>query len=144
MKFSIAVLLAILPVFLMGSENEEAMIRDLQRSLMASCFHGTVAEHGDAQMEEEIRDFVSQGRSRDEVIDYYVSIFGERILASPRARGFNLAAWLIPAAVFLAGVGVLVTYLKQRSGKPESSYPPARTEKTPYDDIIERELEEME
>lgn len=143
-NFNTGLLLLILPLALFASEKEEARIRDLEKTLMASCFHGTVAEHGDAQMEKEIRDFVYQGKSRQEIINYYVNIYGERILARPRARGFNLAAWLAPAAVFLAGVTLLVAYLRHRSREEEPPAPPPETTKTSFDDVIERELEELD
>ncbi|MFQ6615773.1 MAG: cytochrome c-type biogenesis protein CcmH [Fidelibacterota bacterium] len=144
MTLRLALVTVLLPLAVLASEKEEAMIRNLERTLMASCFHGTVAEHGNAQMEKEIRDFVYQGKTKQDIIDYYVGIYGERILAAPRARGFNLAAWLAPALVFLAGVAILLVYIRHRSGEPEPPPPPDETTKTPFDDIVERELEELE
>lgn len=144
MRSKLVLCALMIPFTLAGGKDEEALIRDLERSLMASCFHGTVAEHGDAEMEVEIQKMVYQGKTKKEVMDYYVEIYGERILASPVARGFNLMAWLAPALVFLVGIVVFVNYLKHRSREPAEETVAPETEKTPYDDIVERELKEME
>ena len=126
------------------AENKEALIKELEEGLMASCFHGTVANHGDAKMEAKIRELVNEGKTKQEVMDYYVAIYGERILASPVARGFNLMAWLAPIAVFLLGLLVFVNYLKHKPREPASETVTSESQIIPYDDIIERELKEME
>ncbi|MEE9167186.1 MAG: cytochrome c-type biogenesis protein CcmH [Candidatus Neomarinimicrobiota bacterium] len=144
MRMKLIMVATLIPLTLLKAENEEAVIRELKQTLMASCFHGTVAEHGDAEMEAEIREMVFQGRTKQEVVDHYMGIYGERILATPIARGFNLMAWFVPLGVFLVGVLVFVNYLKHRSGEPVTEAVIPEREKTPYDDIIERELREME
>ena len=144
MKKAVFILATLLPLSLSLADDKHILVRDLERSLMASCFHGTVAEHGDAEMEKEIRKRVNKGETKEEIINYYVGIYGERILAAPVARGFNLLAWLAPAFVFVVAILVLMSYLKLRSHEPTRSAATVETKKTPYDDIIERELKEME
>jgi cytochrome c-type biogenesis protein CcmH len=57
-----------------------------------------------------IREKVLAGWSRQEIVDNLVAQYGERILAAPTKQGFNLTAWLTPAAVVLLG-GTFVGYL---------------------------------
>ena len=143
-KSKLFISILFLPVAILLGENEDALIRDLRQSLMASCFHGTVYEHGDAEMEAKIRELVNQGKTKEEVTDYFVDKYGERILAAPVAKGFNLMAWVAPGLVFVIGVIVFANFLRQRSREPAAGPAGPKEVKTPYDDIIERELKEME
>lgn len=54
-----------------------------------------------------IRERLERGETREEVMAYFVSKYGEWILLSPRASGFNLIVWILPFAAVLAGaVGI--------------------------------------
>ncbi len=48
----------------------------------------------------------AQGKTSSYVTNTLVGQFGEEVLAAPPARGFDLLAWLVPAAVLLGGAGV--------------------------------------
>ena len=62
---------------------------------MASCFHGTVYEHGNAEMEKEIAAFVAEGKDKKYIINYYVNKYGQRILAMPKKGLIFLLGWLL-------------------------------------------------
>ena len=98
----------------------------------------------DANMEAKISEMVSEGKTKQEVMDYYVEMYGEQILAVPIASGFNLMAWLAPVAVFLIGVLIFFNYLKQKSLEPVTKPGSEKDKKIQYDDLIERELKERE
>ena len=71
----------------------ESLVSDLEKSLMAPCcWTGTVADHGNPNMEKSIKELVSQDMNKEEILDHFVKIYGERILAVPIAKGFN--QWL--------------------------------------------------
>jgi len=144
MKTTIGLLVITLSLTYLIAQDNEALIKEIEQSLMASCFHGTVADHGDAKMEAEIREMVEEGKTKPDVLDYYVGIYGERILATPVARGFNLMAWLAPVVVFLIGVFVFFNYLKHKSREPSAKPVTVDSKTTQYDNIIEKELKEME
>ncbi len=59
------------------------------------------------QMRELIRDQLRSGKSPDEVRAYFVDKYGEWILLSPRAEGFNLVVYLVPFAAILVGGAVV-------------------------------------
>jgi cytochrome c-type biogenesis protein CcmH len=44
----------------------------------------------------QIRDQLSQGWTDQQVIDYFVAQFGERVLAEPQRKGFTSLVWLLP------------------------------------------------
>ena len=95
-----------------STDDKSELILDIEKSLMASCFHGTVYEHGNKEMEEQIASFVDAGRSKDYIMNFFTNKYGERILAMPEAEGFNVFAWLAPIIIFVFGGIVMYTYLK--------------------------------
>ena len=144
LKYNI-ILTTFLASTLLGQKDagKETLISELEGALMAPCcWSGTVANHGNPGMEEKIRELVSQNKTKEEIVDHFVGIYGERILAIPVARGFNLMVWFAPMIVLGLGTFILVNYLKLHT-KPQETIPIAE-EKVPYDDLIEKELKEME
>jgi cytochrome c-type biogenesis protein CcmH/NrfF len=71
------------------------------RQLVGVCACGYAA-----QMRSEIRQLVEQGRTEDDIVQYYIAKYGsQEPLAAPLDQGFNRLAWLFP---YLVGVGGLV------------------------------------
>jgi cytochrome c-type biogenesis protein CcmH len=57
------------------------------------------------QWEEEIRSMLAAGQSETEIVDFFVSRYGMRVLAVPPPQGIGLGVWLIPAlGLFAAGL----------------------------------------
>ncbi len=54
-----------------------------------------------------IRQRIAAGDTKDEIKRRLADEFGQAVLAMPEAKGFNLTAYLVPAAVVLALLGVL-------------------------------------
>src|SRR5215471_11927690 len=64
------------------------------------------------QMRGIIRQQLQSGKSEQEVIQYFVSRYGDRILLSPPWQGLTLLAWLVPIVLMLGGILILVVVLK--------------------------------
>src|SRR2546421_1081082 len=64
------------------------------------------------QMRALIRQQLQSGKSEQEVIQYFVSRYGDRILWSPPWQGFTLLAWFVPIGLLLAGVLLLFFILR--------------------------------
>mgnify|MGYP001247468645 FL=1 len=121
---------------------DEALIEDLEQNLMAPCcWSGTVADHGHSEMESSIREMVSQGLTRQQVLDKFVAIYGEKILAIPKAEGFNLTAWIMPAVVFVLGVLIMILYFTNGPTKVALTQ---QKQNIRHSDQIEQELMEMD
>jgi len=132
-------------LFLFGflfAEQDVAM--NIKKSLMSPCcWAGTVYDlDHNPEMEEQIKTFINQGKSEQEIIDHYVDLYGERILAIPIAKGFNIMVWVAPIIVGLLAIGILIIYLKSPQTEPESVI--FTSSDIPFDDEIERELKEMD
>jgi cytochrome c-type biogenesis protein CcmH len=51
----------------------------------------------------QIKDQLSAGWTEDEILDYFVRQYGERVLAEPQRRGFSALVWVLP--VIAVGIG---------------------------------------
>ncbi|MDQ3503145.1 MAG: cytochrome c-type biogenesis protein CcmH, partial [Actinomycetota bacterium] len=60
-----------------------------------------------------IEEQVAQGRSADQIRQYFVDRYGDYILLSPDPAGPGVAVWVLPAVV-LAGAGALVLRWQRR------------------------------
>jgi cytochrome c-type biogenesis protein CcmF len=85
--------------------------RDLQGSIICMC--GTCGRQSlsecvcskAGEMRQEISGLVAQGKTKDEVIQYFVAKYGsQEPLAAPIDQGFNRLAWLFPYVVGAAGL----------------------------------------
>lgn len=95
--------------------------KDVQKELMCQCGCTMVVDVCDCDTANQIRakitEFMDQGQSKDQIVAYFVSQYGEKMLSSPPKKGFNLVAWVVPfAAVIVAGTG-LYFILRAWAGK---------------------------
>ena len=124
------------------ADDKSELILDIEKSLMASCFHGTVYEHGNKEMEEQIASFVNAGRTKEYIMNFYTNKYGERILAMPEAEGFNVFAWLAPVIIFVLGGMVMYAYFKSPHQKPAKYL--NTNENIKFSDEIESELKDLD
>jgi cytochrome c-type biogenesis protein CcmH len=59
------------------------------------------------QMRDLIRDQLRSGKTPDQVRAYFVDKYGEWILLTPKATGFNLVVYIVPLLVILAGGAIV-------------------------------------
>ena len=82
------------------------------------------------------------GRSEDEVRAEILAKYGEKMLQAPEAKGRGILAYAIPAAMILAGLAVLVAFLRKQGRSPA----PAAASPAAVDPSllsrVDRELEE--
>ena len=101
--------------------GKDALQRELESEIMAPCcYGGPVGDHDSeaaSQVKAQISRLLAEGKTKEEILDMYVAIYGEQILAQPRARGFNLLAYLMPPAILLIG-GLLFVYFINRVKVP--------------------------
>ena len=66
-----------------------------------------------AEMRSVIRQQLGEGRSEQQVLDYFRGVYGNDILESPPQQGFTSLIWLMPALMLLAGVVAVVTVARE-------------------------------
>lgn len=92
---------------------------DLESQLMCPVCH-TLLDNSQSAEANRIRQVIhekhQQGWSEARTRDYLVVQYGEEVLAAPPRHGFDLLAWLVPAAVLLGGAALAVLLARAWSG----------------------------
>lgn len=100
-----------------------------------------------------VRDMVRQGKSEQEIKDYFVERYGEWVLLSPRAEGINWLVWLGPGALLIAGGFTIARTLRGPKAKaqapaaaiaPAAPAAPATPAAPVEDEYLRRVREEVE
>jgi cytochrome c-type biogenesis protein CcmH/NrfF len=115
-----------------------ALEKDLFRSIICMC--GTCGRQlvGECtcstaeQMREEISALVRAGKTREQVIQYYIAKYGsEEPLAEPINKGFNRLAWLLPYVIggaSAAGIGIVAVRWSRHPADNNQAAAPASAE----------------
>ncbi len=132
-----------------GAAGKEALQRELEHEIMAPCCYGSpVGDHDSEaarQVKAQIARYLAEGKTKAEIIDLFVAAYGEQILARPRARGFNLLAYIMPPAILLAG-GLLLVYFISRIRTPMAPKAPvaSNSDSARLLEKIEQEMRELD
>lgn len=88
--------------------------QDIAGELMSPACPGRTLINCTSGQSEQWRQLIQQqlanGKSKDDVLKYFVEMRGEEILASPPKKGFALMAWLLPLFVVVNGVGLIIAF----------------------------------
>jgi cytochrome c-type biogenesis protein CcmH len=78
-----------------------------------------------AQWRAQIGEMLAQGKSQQEILDYFAARYGDHVLQVPPKRGFFVWVWVLPILAILAGLGWLAylmrVWLSQRATVPAES-----------------------
>ncbi len=70
------------------------------------------------QMMNQVRAMIQAGRPEQEILDSFVSSYGERILLEPPKRGVTSLLWTLPMALLVLGALLWWLYLQRASRAP--------------------------
>jgi cytochrome c-type biogenesis protein CcmH len=132
-----------------AGEGKDALQRELEHEIMAPCCYGSpVGDHDSEaarQVKGQIARYLAEDKTKAEIIDLFVATYGEQILARPRARGFNLLAYLMPPVILLAG-GLPLVYFINRIRTPIAPKAPtvSDSDSARLLEKIEREMRELD
>ena len=134
----------LLILFLSTLIAETDLATDIKRSLISPCcWAGTVYDlDHNPEIEEQINLFLSQGKTKQEILEYYIGLYGERILAVPIAEGFNIMVWVTPILAGMIGITFLFFFLRTPNDIPSSVI--SAPSEVAFDDEIEKELQKMD
>lgn len=100
-----------------------------------------------AEWREEIASMLAQGKTEEEIKQHFVTYYGDRVLATPPARGLNWLVYIIPPLAFLLGAYVLYRAFKSwKKPEPEARHAGADEgsgSATPDDEYVRRMEEEL-
>lgn len=147
--------LCFLGVFGAAYAADPVSFQEVEESLTCQCGCGlTVHACNHLQcpsaipLREEIRAQMDQGNSKDTIMAHFSDKYGEKILSSPTAAGFNLLAWITPF-VMLGIAGIVLAFVLMRwtargrvAQAPRPIAPAASTSQ--LEKILEKELKHFD
>ncbi|MFQ6032888.1 MAG: cytochrome c-type biogenesis protein CcmH, partial [Candidatus Zixiibacteriota bacterium] len=97
------------------ADSDEKRVDEIKKTLACVCGCGMTLETcqgamscGAAEdMTSQIREMVSQKKTKEQIIKYFVNKYGQVVLAAPTKKGFNLTAWILPFLGLLIGIWVV-------------------------------------
>jgi cytochrome c-type biogenesis protein CcmH len=131
----------------------ELRVQKLGKELRCAVCQGVSIADSPASMAraqlDTVRELVAEGKSDEEIVDYFVARYGEWVLLEPPRSGFNWFVWLGPVALVVGGLLVIVRQVK-RAPAPVATAPlttappstPTSEAEDPYLQAVRREMEQ--
>jgi len=146
-----APVILLLLLLLIAGVAHSTTLSEIEKQLMCQCGCGMVLASCQCSMAEEMRAEIQAkldaGVPPDEIVQNFVAMYGETVLAAPTKRGFNLAAWIIPFGVVIAGLALLYFIVREfakrgrkQSLELETEYPEKELEG--FSEQLDEELKE--
>jgi cytochrome c-type biogenesis protein CcmH len=121
-----SLLLPLALVLLMGADNQEARYQNLGGKIMCSCGCSQMllkCNHvgcpNSDQMIRELRANVNKTSNDETVLNWFRTKWGVTAVVEPSTHGFELLAWVLPAAGL--GLGLLLVLVLIRNWKMRSA-----------------------
>ncbi|NUM44210.1 MAG: cytochrome c-type biogenesis protein CcmH [Anaerolineales bacterium] len=92
------------------------------------------------QWRELIRQRLAEGWSEQEIKNYFVEQYGDRVLAEPPRTGLNWLVYILPPVIVLLGLGIVIRVL--HSWKVQTAQATASAKPPTLDDDYVRRLED--
>lgn len=88
-----------------------------------------------------IKEKLAAGWTDQQIKDYFVEQYGERVLAQPSARGWNILVWVLPPLIMVVAATIFIVYLKRMLRPvPAAATSGSGNEKDDYARRLEDEL----
>ncbi len=160
MKYKIIIIgLALLTLFLSDlsatarNPEEEALqkkAREIYGLIMCPLCAGQTIAQSNNETSSQMRDLVlkklRRGETKEEILQYFESRYGERIMAKPNKKGFNLILWVFPF-VLVALAAILIYFLIRRWSSRVQVAPVAPFDEdqlAEYQERLEKELKQFD
>lgn len=133
--------LAVQPDEVLADPALETRAREISKGLRCTQCRNESIDESNADISRDLRLLVRErlvaGDSDGQVVDYIVSRYGEYVLLTPTARGWNWALWLAGPGMLAAAVVFGFGYLRQRGRAEETAGAPLSTaEKARLEEIL--------
>ena len=89
----------------------------------------------------EIDGMIARGMTRAQIIGFYRTKYGEKVLSAPTAEGFNLLAWTMPFIALVVGGGAIAWAFGRWHSHAPSDSKPAAEQTSSFDAELRRKLE---
>lgn len=119
-----AVFIILLLPRLAAGEGLDDRVNEIAHLLMCPVCQGQSVAESNSNLAQDMRQIIrkqlQEGKSKDEVLAYFVNRYGETILASPPPQGVNWLLWLLPGfTIVFGGLGIGIFLYKLGTGRKE-------------------------
>mgnify|MGYP001326455397 FL=1 len=99
------------------SESQSDLYIKLEKEIMCPVCDGQTLDQSQSLIAENMKDTIKkkieEGYDEKEIKNYFISRYGESVIAYPTFQGFNIVAYLIPVLLIILGLVVLGFYIKK-------------------------------
>ena len=99
------------------SESQSDLYIKLEKEIMCPVCDGQTLDQSQSLIAENMKDTIKkkieEGYDEKEIKNYFISRYGESVIAYPTFQGFNIVAYLIPVLLIALGLGILGFYIKK-------------------------------
>lgn len=135
-----------------AEETIDDQVTSIANLLMCPVCQGQSVGESNSNLAHDMRDIIrkqlEEGKTKDEILAYFVNSYGETILASPPPKGINWLLWLLPgAAIIVAGVGITMFLFRAQKEDRVEKKTNANTQTNVEDEYlkkIEEDIKESE
>ena len=132
-----SVLLCLAVFVFTGAGDQTARFNEIGHQLMCICSCGQVlleCNHvgcpDSDRMRNELMSAIERGDNDSLIQQAFVQKYGPTVLAAPTTAGFDRAAWIMPAVVFILGFGLVILVVRAWKNRAQPAIadglPPAR------------------
>jgi len=105
------------------SFEDQTIFKDVAGMLRCPTCTGLSVLDSDAkfslQIQNVVKEQIDQGKSKDQILDFFENRYGPWILREPPKKGFNIVAWIFPLLLIILGP-ILVWMLVWRRSRDTS------------------------
>lgn len=147
--FWIGLFLLSVPAFhTLLADATDDRVRKIAHQLRCPTCQGLSVKESEAgfslNMKSKIRLLLQEGKSEEEILQFFKERYGEWILRNPEKSGFNLILWFLPGVVIVLAALLLFFHLKK--GRPPekkaAAEPLSDREKAQFESDFEKLLKE--
>ena len=145
-------LFSFLSLFVFANSVLALTIGDVASELICPCGCGKMLDVCEMESAREMRvligEMIDEGQDKDQIINYFISQYGEKVLAAPGKKGFGLTVWVVPFIVIGLGAGIIYLVIvkwalrgkieEEERKKPDQDQPEKK-----YTDKLKKELDEF-
>jgi len=121
LKLSYLINIFILTVFfscILPIENsEEDLYIQLEKEIMCPVCDGQTLDQSQSLIAEDmkntIKEKIAQGYNKEDIKSYFVTRYGESVIAYPTIKGFNIFAYLIPILGLICSLFIFGFYIRK-------------------------------
>lgn len=144
--FIFAFIISNILIFNSYADSIDKQVSEISNELLCPVCRGQTVAESNSDLANDFRDIIKtklqEGQSREEILNYFISRYGDSVLSSPPAKGIRLIIWILPVAVLLFGLISLIRFLKIKSKIQERSIRPIENDK--YLNDVDKELNKLD